>query len=158
MQLIENFIRNYKEIVNFCNQNPDKFNSRRGENVLGHTGPLGADSKFSTWRHSDMPLNFINFIFSDSDFEEDVKDFFSFIQIQKYEPGDFIVPHKDNYDLKKLNLVSLTSSECDGLILQENMELYKIYDKAGQKIEADFNDFHWVDPVKTLRYSLVVGE
>jgi hypothetical protein len=96
--------------------------------------------------------------FEDCDFDPDLRDFYFFVQIQKYEPGNYIVPHKDNYNVKKLHLVTLTTSDCDGLILEHNNELVKIFDVAGQKIESDLNDWHWVDPVRDLRFSLVVGE
>lgn len=156
MELIPNFVRNHKEIVEYCLRNTDKFIPRRLDQ--GHQGPLPISSKFSSFKNESMDDNFIDLIFKDCDFDPDLRDLYYFIQIQKYNPGDFIVPHRDNYNVRKLHLITLTTSEVDGLILENGIDLIKIYDLAGQKIESDLNDWHWVDPVKDLRFSLVIGE
>jgi Rps23 Pro-64 3,4-dihydroxylase Tpa1-like proline 4-hydroxylase len=100
----------------------------------------------------------IDMILSNCDFPEDLKDFYMFLQIQMYEAGDYIVPHRDNYTVKKLHLVTLTTSDCDALIMQRGDNLIRFPDVAGQKVEENFNDFHWVDPVRDLRFTLVIGE
>lgn len=156
MNLIPNFITNCDDIVKICIENKDKFIPRR--EMGGHGGPLTVFSRFSTYYNDKMEDWFIDLIFENSNFDSDLRDLYSFIQIQRYDPGDFIVPHRDNYYIKKLHLVVMTNSEYDGLTLQNEKDLIKIYDKAGQKIDADFNNWHWVDPVKDTRFSLVIGE
>ena len=106
-----------------------------------------------------MDDSFLDLIFADCDFNDDMRDMFFFVQIQRYNPGEYIVPHRDNYNITKLHLITLTSSESDGLVYQsEPDKLIKIYDKAGRKIDADMNNWHWVDPVKDTRFSLVITE
>lgn len=154
--VIPNFLRNHEEIVAHCIENKDKFVLR--EDMGGHSGPLPVVSKFKSYTNEMMDNAVLDMIFADCDFEEDVQDFYMFVQIQMYEPGDFIVPHRDNYSVKTLHLVTLTTSDCDALIVQKGKDLIRIPDVAGQKIEENLNDFHWVDPVRDLRFTLVVGE
>ncbi len=156
MKLLKNYVRNYKEIIDYCITNPDKFIHRNLDG--GHQGPLPFGSKFKSFKNQNMSDSFMDLIFKDCDFDPDLRDLYFFIQIQRYDPGDYIVPHRDNYTVKKLHLVTLTTSDCDGLVVEHNNELIKIFDLAGQKIETDLNDWHWVDPVRDLRFSLVIGE
>ncbi len=157
MILIPNFQRGIDYILDFCNSNPDLFVRRVGSD--GHAGALPFTSRFSSLKSNNMPSNLIDHIFDNGDWDKDLRDLYFFIQIQRYYPGDYIVPHKDNYNITKLHLVTLTSSDCDGIILQTGDDmLEKVFDKAGQKIESDLNDYHWVDPCRDLRYSLVITE
>ena len=106
-----------------------------------------------------MNKELIDAIFKDSDFEDDLKDFYSFIQIQKYDPGDFIAPHRDSYEIQKLHLLTLTSSDTDGLVCEDMQGgLQKIFDKAGQYIDFPYDAVHYVSPVKEKRYSMVIAE
>jgi len=135
---------------------------KRREGSLKHgSGIMNLDSKFSTLfvekgKHNDL----IDTIFrSDNQFDSSLKDTFEFIQIQKYSKGDYIVPHRDVYDVCKLHLVTLTKSLVDGLIVEENNTLIKIYDEPGQYVDLSKGCWHWVDPVKNApRLTLVIGE
>ena len=80
-------------------------------------------------------------------------------QIQKYDPGDYIAIHRDAYSIRKLHLITLSDSEVDGLVCEdENHNLIKVFDKAGQYIDFPYDAAHYVSPVKHTRYSLVVAE
>lgn len=158
MELIPNFLRNHEEIVKICLENPDKFIPRREDPMGGHTGLVDATSTFSSWKRDYMEDWFIDLIFSECDIDQDLRDFNHDIQIQRYFPGQFIVPHKDNYDITKLHLITLTTSNVDGIMLINDKDVIRVPDLAGQKIEYDFNEPHWVDPVFDLRFSLVILE
>ena len=134
-----------------------EFEARTGHAAHGSVFPFM--SRFATCKlQGQRAAPIIDLIFDGNGFDDDTKDFFSFIQIQRYMPGDFIVPHKDDYDITKLHLVTLTSSNVDGIMVQDGNDLVRVFDKAGQKVEFDYHAWHWVDPVQTERYSLVVGE
>src|SRR5690606_35051199 len=108
--IIPNFLRNAAEIVEICEFNANKFKPREGADKHESIIP-GLCSRFCTWHSKDMPPWLIDIIFSDADFDPVLKDTHSFIQIQRYLPGEFIVPHKDIYDITKLHLITLTTSE-----------------------------------------------
>lgn len=157
MKIIPNFIRNCDEILQHVERHQSKFKPREGNDV--HTSIIpNLKSRFCTLKDVDMDRALIRAIFQDSDFDPFLKDSYNFIQIQRYEPGDFIVPHKDIYSITKLHLVILTSSDSDGFVMEDGKGgLVRIMDRAGQYIDLS-DEYHWVDPVVNLRYSLVVTE
>lgn len=156
LKLVPDFLTNSNRILNIVHTHEQLF--RKREQELTHVSVFPFSSKFKTLMFEDMSDALLSEIFESHRWSDHTRNFHSFIQIQKYEPGDFIVPHRDDYEITELNLVTLTSSEHDGLIVDDGTKnLVKIYDLAGQKIEFDANAWHWVDPVKDLRYSLVVG-
>ena len=58
----------------------------------------------------------------------------------------------------KLHLFTLTTSDTDGLVCEWENKYYFLPDRAGQYIDFPLFSWHWVNPVKHKRYSLVVGE
>jgi hypothetical protein len=158
IKTIPNFIRNTDKIISLVKRHENLFQPRAGKDTHASIIP-GICSKFKTLKSENMRAELIAAIFEDCDFDPDLKDFYSFIQIQKYEPGDFIAPHRDSYDIQKLHLITLTSSEVDGLVCEDmNGGLVKIFDVAGQYIDFPYNAIHYVSPVKYDRYSMVVAE
>lgn len=158
IKTVPNFIRNVDEILNLVKKHSHLFVPRSGKDTHASIIP-NVYSKFKTLKSEKMSQELIDAIFKDSDFDSDLKDFFTFIQIQKYEPGDFIAPHRDSYDIQKLHLITLTSSETDGLVCEDKQGgLQKIFDQAGQYIDFPYDAVHYVSPVKEERYSMVVAE
>lgn len=158
MQIKPNFLRNAEEILWHINTHHlDEFHPREGGDV--HTSIIpGLYSRFNTLKNNAMSPNLINTIFKDADFDELLKDTYNFIQIQQYLPGDWIVPHKDIYTITDLHLIILTTSDSDGLVVEDGKGgLQKIYDQAGTYINVG-DRYHWVNPVRDIRYSLVVTE
>lgn len=155
--ITKNFLRNSADIVDICEKR-GVFEPREG--ALAHGSIFPFESKFSTWRNCNMDDEIIQMIFADADFDPDLKDLYDFIQIQRYEIGDWICPHVDNYDITKLHLITLTTSFADGLVTEnENHQLVRIPDEAGSYLNFPYNAWHWVSPViDHTRYSLVVGE
>lgn len=158
MKTIPNFLRNADEIIKHLERHQHLFKPRIGADT--HTSIIpGLYSRFHTLKDGDMDSGLFSAIFADSDFDDLLVDTYNFIQIQKYEPGDFIIPHKDVYSITKLHLVTLTTSSVDGLVIEDGAGgLIKIIDSAGQKIDDIGNLYHWVDPVLSTRYSLVIAE
>lgn len=155
---IPKFIRNVPDIMELIHEHDHLFAPREGDDTHESLIP-GICSKFKTLKDSQMSKKLIDAIFADSDFDPDLKDFYNFIQIQRYDPGDYIAIHRDAYIIRKLHLITLTDSEIDGLVCEdENHDLIKIYDEAGQYIDFPYDSAHYVSPVKHTRYSLVVAE
>jgi hypothetical protein len=82
---------------------------------------------------------------------------YDFMQIQKYEVGDYILPHRDSYP--HFNLICLSNSDIDGLILEDINGNFNFHpDKVGNKINIPRYKWHWVGPVREkTRYTAVVG-
>lgn len=79
------------------------------------------------------------------------------ISIQKYEVGDYIPPHEDNYEWL-YNLV-LTDSKIDGIVIEdkEKQELHFHEDVFGNVIEVNRDCLHWVNPIRDkTRYTAVI--
>ena len=155
---IKNFQINAAEIVRYVKQPKiaDLFQKR--EYVLSHGDTQGHNSRFSTLLEKDMPKELIDMIFSGGQWHPDLKDFYSFIQIQRYKPGDYIVPHQDKYDIRKLHLVCLTTSNRDAFYVFENNLLHRVEDESGTKIEFEYDAVHFVPTTTYERYSLVIAE
>lgn len=155
-KLIPDFLGNIQQIMFELCPLFKLFKRREGETA--HEGYLpGVKSQFSTLYHEDMPDQFKQLIFDNSKFDQETKDFYSFIQIQQYFPGDYIVWHNDAYHITKLHLITLTTSNSDGLSVVEDGKIHKIYDKAGQYIDFPYDAPHAVEVVRDMRFSLVVG-
>ena len=102
----------------------------------------------------DMPIeikNFLEGLFKITEKEYD------FLQIQKYEIGDYILPHKDPY--ANFGLVTLSTSQLDGLVVEGRDKVYRFYpDVTGSFIDVPRYSYHWVNPVREkTRYSAVFG-
>ncbi len=158
IKLIPNFIKNVPELMEHIKAHDSFFKPREGEDAHESLIP-NICSKFKTLKNTHMSKEMIECIFKDSEFDPDLKDFYNFIQVQKYEPGDYIAPHRDSYSIRKLHLITLTSSDVDGLVCEdENHNLVKVFDQSGQYIDFPYDSAHYVSPVRDLRYSIVVGE
>ena len=159
LTITPNFIASPDLIVEFAKQHFHLFEERVGDAAHGSVFPFA--SKFRTLRVHEAfshrsPI--IDLIFDGSKFDPILKNLYEFIQIQWYMPGEYIVPHQDNYDITKIHLITLTSSDVDGLVVQDGDTLVRIPDRAGQKLDFDYHAWHWVDPVQADRFSLVIGE
>ncbi len=159
MKIIPNYIQNAEQIIAHLKMfYMDKFSPRVGDDA--HTGIIpNLYSNFLTLKDCNMERQLLEMIFAESQFDPDLIDFRNFIQIQYYPPGAYICPHFDVYSINKLHLVTLTTSDCDGLVISDGKGgLIKIYDEAGQYIDFDNSLFHWVDPVKDERFTMVIAE
>lgn len=79
--------------------------------------------------------------------------FLSEIAVNRYNPNDFIGPHKDRHDFRR-NLVVSLQSGTDGLYVDDTDEFIK--DEAGQGFLIEgVGPIHSVPAVKKTRYSLI---
>ena len=85
------------------------------------------------------------------------KGYYDFLQVQKYEIGDYILPHRDVYP--HFNLVTLSTSSIDSLVMEGEDGVYQnIPDQAGRMVNIPKYKWHWVNPVREkTRYTAVVG-
>lgn len=73
----------------------------------------------------------------------------------RYEPGDYLLPHRDDM---ASSLFSLTTSPEDGLVAQRTSgEFVRIPDRAGRHVVLLPGQWHWVDPVRRPRLTLIVS-
>jgi hypothetical protein len=72
----------------------------------------------------------------------------------RYTPGDFLLPHRDDF---ASSLFALTSSDVDGLVMQTvDAGFVFITDRAGRHVHMPPGAWHWVDPVRRPRFTLMV--
>lgn len=151
IQVIPNVIKNYSQIIEYVTNKEFQFKCRKTEQVFAN---MFGSSFFSTLESKFMDNTLLSMILEN--IPENKYDY-SFIQIQKYTLGQYILPHKDNYTCL-LRLFTLTTSNIDGFCTQNGDSYTVIPDVAGQEIKFDLNAWHWVNPVRDpIRYSLVVG-
>ncbi|MFO7562374.1 MAG: hypothetical protein R6X02_07000 [Enhygromyxa sp.] len=87
--------------------------------------------------------------------ESEIPTSFSRFALVRYEPGDYLFPHRED---TASSLFSLTSSTEDGLIVQrEGGEFVRIPDRAGRHVVVSPGQWHWVDPVRRPRLTLMVS-
>jgi len=158
LQIITDFQRNAAEIVEYVKQPHirSRFRARVGD--LSHAGFNKHNSRFSSLLNENMPSELIKMIFDGGGWDEDLRDFYQFIQIQRYMPGDYIVPHIDKYNIRKLHLVCLTTSDRDAFFAFEDDVMIRVDDQAGTKIESSYDAIHFVPTCTYERYSLVIAE
>lgn len=77
-----------------------------------------------------------------------------YVQLCRYERGDYVLPHRDAH---AQGIYVLTTSHADGLVIEnEGGGFTRLVDRAGTMVIHDPRALHWVDPVKDgVRYSLV---
>lgn len=102
----------------------------------------------------DMPQEVHKFLIKTFGIQE--RDY-HFLQIQKYEIGDYILPHKDCYP--QFALVHLSTSSLDGLTIEDHDGIFKFLpDKIGNVVQIPKYRWHWVNPVREkTRYTAVYG-
>lgn len=127
---------------------------RRTDVVIEDFGTCNFCTLFCNKERDDIPDVLKDFLIKAFNITE--KDY-DFIQVQKYEIGEYILPHKDPYPC--FGLVMLSTSDKDGLVVEQLDNTYKFYpDKAGTIIDIPKFTWHWVNPVRDkTRYSAVYG-
>lgn len=146
---------NFDNIYDYLEANKSRLNFiKRDDVVIDEFGTCSFSTLFSNEERDDIPEEVKNFLIDA--FKITKKDY-DFIQIQKYEIGEYILPHKDSYPC--FGLVMLSTSDKDGLVVQQRDGSYKFYpDKAGTFVEVPKFSWHWVNPVREkTRYTAVYG-
>jgi len=146
---------NFDNIYDYLEANKSQLNFiKRDDVVIDEFGTCSFSTLFSNEERDDIPQEIKDFLV---DAFKITKNDYDFIQIQKYEIGEYILPHKDSYPC--FGLVMLSTSEKDGLVVQQKDGSYKFYpDKAGTFVDVPKFSWHWVNPVREkTRYTAVYG-
>jgi hypothetical protein len=141
-------------IYDYLESNKTNLNFKTREDVKTDCGTSQFQTLFWDWKSKDIPLEIREFLISY--FKISDKDY-DFLQIQKYEIGDYILPHKDPYP--SFGLLILSSSNLDGIVVEQRDGKYKFFnDVAGALIDVPKFSWHWVNPVREkTRYTAVYG-
>lgn len=144
----------FDNIYSILEQRKKDLNFISREDVVMEFGTSKFSTLFYTDDKNDIPEDILNFLIKQFNVTDNDYDF---IQIQKYEIGDYILPHKDSYPC--FGLVMLSTSDKDGLVVQQRDGTYKFYpDKAGTFVDVPKFSWHWVNPVQEkTRYTAVYG-
>ncbi len=144
----------FEDVYNFLETNKDTLNFIKREDVITELGVSRFSTLFWNDEREDIPNDIKQFLIQ----QFNIKDIdFEFIQIQKYEIGDYILPHKDTYPC--FGLLILSTSNTDGIVVELTDHTYKFYkDEMGTLINVPKFSWHWVNPVQEkTRYSAVYG-
>jgi len=141
-------------IYDYLETNKENLNFKTREDVKTECGTSQFQTLFWDWRAKDMPLELKDFLVNF--FKITDKDY-DFLQVQKYEIGDYILPHKDPYPC--FGLLVLSSSILDGIVVEQRDGKYKFFnDVAGTLVDVPKFSWHWVSPVREkTRYTAVYG-
>jgi hypothetical protein len=146
----------FENIYEYLETNKHKLNFIRRDDVeAGDFGTSQFSTLFCNETRDDIPEEIKTFLIEKA-FKITKRDY-DFIQIQKYEIGDYILPHKDPYPC--FGLVMLSTSNQDGLVVQGRDNKYTLIpDKVGTFVDVPKFTWHWVNPVREkTRYSAVYG-
>lgn len=142
-------------IYNYLEENKKDLNFIRRDDVqAGDFGTSQFSTLFFNEKRNDIPEEVKEFLVKTFNI---TKRDYDFIQIQKYEIGDYILPHKDPYPC--FGLLMLSTSTLDGLVVQGRDNKYTLIpDKAGTFVDVPKFTWHWVNPVREkTRYTAVYG-
>jgi len=144
----------FDNVYEYLETNKNNLNYIRRTDVITEHGV----SRFSTLLHDkkqqNIPKILLDFLIKEFNI---TKRQYSFIQVQKYEIGDYILPHKDCYPL--FGLIMLSTSSIDGVTVEQRDGTYLTYpDVIGTRIDIPKYRYHWVNPVREkTRYTAVYG-
>ncbi len=147
-------MKDFEELYNYLEANKNELNFIQRDDVVSDFGVSCFKTLFWNEEKKDIPEVVKDFLvkkFNITPFDYD------FIQIQKYEIGDYILPHKDSYPC--FGLLSISSSNIDGIVIEQRDKTYKFFpDVAGTLHDVPKFRWHWVNPVQEkTRYSAVYG-
>ena len=144
----------FDNIYDYLETNKSKLNFIPRTDISTQFGECRFCTLFFDKHRNDIPAEIQDFLIKAFNITE--RDF-DFLQIQKYEIGDYILPHKDTYPC--FGLVMLSTSTLDGLVVEQMDGSYKFYqDKEGTFIDIPKFRWHWVNPVREkTRYTAVYG-
>jgi hypothetical protein len=146
---------NLENIYSYLESNKNDLNFiQRDDVVIDGFGVCRFKTLFQDGCRQDMPKELITFLQGLFNITEKEYDF---LQIQKYEIGDYILPHKDPY--ANFGLVMLSTSQLDGLVVEDRDKVYRFHpDVTGHFVDVPRYSWHWVNPVREkTRYTAVFG-
>ena len=160
-------IRNVAEIIALAERYRDRFMSYPTSSASAHRAGRPAPKPFNPYRPSEYEEEDRYHVLQQNRMPVDLwraacRTFVEhgiparsfYIQLQRYELGDFVLPHRDEL---LQGLYVLTSSARDGLTVQDGAGGWMwVADEPGTLIVADLAAWHWVDPVvDPVRYTMI---
>lgn len=145
----------FENIYDYLETNKSKLNFISREDMeMEEFGNCKFSTLFSNDERDDIPEEVKSFLIKAFNITDNDYDF---LQIQKYEVGEYILPHKDPYPC--FGLITLSTSDLDGIVVQQKDGTYKfITDKTGNFVDVPKFSWHWVNPVREkTRYTAVYG-
>jgi hypothetical protein len=141
-------------IYDYLETNKHNLNFKQRNDVVTECGTSQFQTLFWDDNSKDIPLEIRDFLIKQFKITE--RDY-DFIQIQKYEIGDYILPHVDCYPC--FGLLILSTSNLDGITVGQRDGKYRFFpDIAGNLIDVPKFTWHWVSPVRDkTRYTAVYG-
>jgi len=143
-----------EEVSIFLEENKNNLNFIQRNDVETEHGISQFQTLFWNNEKKDIPVDIKELLIKTFNITE--RDY-DFIQIQKYEVGDYILPHKDCYPC--FGLLTLTTSDVDGIVIEQRDGKYKFFpDVTGNMLDVPKFRWHWVNPVREkTRYTAVYG-
>jgi hypothetical protein len=144
----------FENVYDYLENNKSSLNFIPRTDIQTQFGACTFSTLFWNDERKDIPLELKEFLVKEFKITEKEYDF---IQVQKYEIGEYILPHKDTYPC--FGLVMLSTSTLDGIVVEQLDGSYKFFqDKAGTFIDVPKFRWHWVNPVREkTRYTAVYG-
>lgn len=141
-------------VYGYLEENKHNLNFIERSDVANDFGTCNFSTLFYNTERDDIPKELKDFLIETFNITD--RDY-DFIQVQKYEKGEYILPHRDPYPC--FGLLILSTSEKDGIVIQQTDKTYKFFpDKAGTMLDVPKYSWHWVNPVQEkTRYSAVFG-
>jgi hypothetical protein len=141
-------------VYSYLEENKNNLNFIQRDDVVTEHGVSKFKTLFWDDKRKDMPLELRELLIKTFNITE--RDY-HFLQIQKYEIGDYILPHKDTYPC--FGLLNLSTSNIDGIVVEQRDGTYKfLSDITGNLIDVPKFRWHWVNPVREkTRYTAVFG-
>lgn len=165
LRVIRNSVRNCSEIVEIAEKYRDLFDDYPSKDSVEDRTPdrdpfdpyrdseYEDDDRYHVLQANRMPTDLLMAVLRGiTEADSDLSRFY--VQINRYDRGDYVLPHRDKV---QQGLYMLTSSTRDGLVAQDNDgRMNFVDDQAGALVLHDPLAWHWVDPVhEGPRYTLV---
>lgn len=155
-QIVENYITNPNEILKYVQDNDHLFTRRQKGNARAHSSRIdGPTSQFSSIFYEDMPEDLKEMCLKTISHD---RKWLSQIVINKYEPGDFLVKHKDSQGgYYKFKLIWLTEGPPHFCWYDADDQPHLVQEKAGAMFDMDIGLSHEVTEIgadEPIKYSM----
>lgn len=155
-QIVENYITNSDEILSYVKSNDHLFTRRIKGHLRAHSSSIdGPTSQFSSIFYDDMPQEFCDMCLKTIPHD---RKWLSQIVINKYEPGDFLVKHRDSQGgYYKFKLIWLTEGPPHFCWYDQDDNPHLVQEKAGAMFDMDIGLAHEVTQIaenEPIKYSM----
>lgn len=157
VNLVKNYLTNVEEIISLAEEHRDKFSDRQSGKQYNFSTAYG-DSKLKSLFHFNMNDKLVDAIFSTI---PDDKRTISSFTINRYDPGDYLLRHKDSAGgYWKFKLIFLRSDQPHFQWFDENGNAHLVDEEPGSYLEMPIHLEHAVTKIEENekpKYSLVLA-